>query len=192
MAPGKRAPFLHVIGLIWRHGLALLLGAVPYATLIAFITLYYATRGWSDAGWALTGFGLGYIVVRLFLIQLPDRAGALLTAAITLSIEAVGMLVLAIAPNAMIALIGATLTGCGFSLVFPSLGAEAVKHVSPQDRGAAVGGFSAFLDLALGLSGPIMGVLLAFGGFPLIYVAGAVSAIAALALALALRRSKLG
>ena len=186
---GKREPFFTVVGMIWRHGLALLLAAVPYATLIAFTTLYYIARDWQGAGYALAGFGIGYIVVRLFLAHLPDRAGALLTAAVSLLIEAAGMVVLAFAPNAIVALIGATLTGVGFSLVFPSFGAEAVKRVSPQNRGSAVSGFNAFLDIALGLTGPVMGVLLGVGGFPLIYLAGAVAALAALGLALALRRS---
>lgn len=186
---GKRAPFWHVIGLIWRHGVALLLAAIPYATLIAFVTLFYRSHGWEGAGYALAGFGIGYILVRLFLAHLPDRAGALVTVAVTLVVEAAGMVVLAFAGSPLVAFAGATLTGVGFSLVFPSLGAEAVRRVSPQDRGSAVGGFNAFLDVALGLTGPLMGVLLGFGGFPLIYGAGAVAALAALGLALLLRRA---
>lgn len=188
MAAGKREGFFKVVGLIWRHGLALLLGATPYATVISFTTLYFLAHDWAGAGYALAGFGLGYIVVRIFFIHLLDRAGALLAGAGSLSVEVIGMLLLAVAPNGIVALIGATLTGVGFSLVFPSIGAEAVRKVTPQDRGSAVSAFSAFLDIALGLTGPVMGVLLSLGGFPLIYVAGAVAAVAAIALVLALRR----
>jgi MFS family permease len=49
MAAGKREGFFKVVGLIWRHGLALLLGATPYATVISFTTLYFLAHDWAGA-----------------------------------------------------------------------------------------------------------------------------------------------
>jgi predicted MFS family arabinose efflux permease len=189
-AAGQRVPFYRVIGLIWRHGLALSLATIPYASLIAFITLYFHANNWPNVGFALAGFGGGYIVVRLFLAHLPDRIGGLKVAAISLGIEALGQVVLWLAPDPMIALLGATLTGVGFSLVFPSLGVEAVKRVAPQSRGMAVAGFVAFLDVSLGLSGPLMGLVISIGGYGPVFLGGAVAALAALAVAAAMARTK--
>jgi len=189
-APGTRVPFYKVIGLIWRHGLALSLATIPYASLISFITLYFHANNWANVGFALSGFGGGYILVRLFFAHLPDRLGGLKVAAVSLGIEAVGQVVLWLAPDPMIALLGATLTGIGFSLVFPSLGVEAVKRVAPQSRGMAVAGFIAFLDISLGLTGPLMGLVIALGGYSPVFLGGAAAALAALAIAVGMARVK--
>jgi predicted MFS family arabinose efflux permease len=64
-----------------------------------------------------------------------------------------------LAPSSAFALIGATLTGLGYSLVYPGLGVEAVRSAPPQSRGLAMGAYTAFLDLSLGLSGPALGLV---------------------------------
>ena len=171
--PGARMPFSRVLALIWRQGCGLMLAGVPFAALAAFISLHYAARGWTGAGLALSGFGLGYIAVRVFFAHWPDRFGGARVAAGSLAVEAIGQLVLWAAPDAAVALAGATLTGIGFSLVFPALGVEATRRVPPQSRGLAVGGFVAFLDLALGLTGPLAGLLATGFGYRAVFLAGA-------------------
>lgn len=75
------------------------------------------------------------------------------------------MLLLWLAPNPNLALAGAALTGFGFSLVFPALGVEAVNLVPAASRGAAVGAYSLFIDLSLGITGPVAGAVAAGFGF---------------------------
>jgi predicted MFS family arabinose efflux permease len=85
-----------------------------------------------------------------------------------------------------IAFAGAILTGIGFSLVFPSLGIEAVRRVPPASRGAALGAYAAFFDVGFGLAGPITGVLAGTLGYPSVFAAGAVGTVIAM---LAARRA---
>ena len=70
--------------------------------------------------------------------------------------------------------VGAFLTGSGFSLVFPALGVEAVKQVEEQNQGTALGTYSAFLDLALGLTGPLAGWVAGFYDLATLYLLAAI------------------
>ena len=54
---------------------------------------------------------------------------------------------------------GVTLTGLGYSLVYPGFGVEAFRHAPPQSRGLAMGAYTAFLDPSLGLASPALGLV---------------------------------
>jgi MFS family permease len=182
-----RAPFLAVIGLIWRPGLIVTLATAPFATMAIFLALYFASRSWSGAGLALTGFGGGYVVVRLFLSHLPDRLGGRTVAAACLTVECIGQAILWLAPTPAVAIAGATLSGLGFSLIFPAMGVAATKSIAPGLRGQAVGNFIAFFDLAIGAAGPVVGVVVGYFGISAAFAVGLAAALAALALVPRLR-----
>src|SRR5258708_29271608 len=87
-------------------------------------------------------------------------------------VEAAGLFVLWSATTHDVALAGAALSGCGFALVFPALGVEALKTVADQDHGAALGVYTAFLDLAMGITGPIAGFIVGKFGYSAIFLYG--------------------
>ena len=89
------------------------------------------------------------------------------------------------APNPAVALAGALLTGIGFSLIFPSMGVDATRRVSPELRGRAVGNFTAFFDIAIGLTGPLVGLLVGPLGFQSAFLVGALATLVAIGLLLA-------
>ena len=189
---GQRVPFHRVLGLIWRPGLVLALATVPYAAMAAFLTLDYAAHGWPRAGTALLGFGAAYVLVRLVGSGLPDRFGATRVAVGSLIFEAVGQLLIWCAPAPGMAVLGATLTGLGFSLVFPAMGVLATQSVPPEQRGRAVGNFIAFADIAMGVTGPVVGFAIQWFGITAAFLVGAGATCAALCLLPSLRlgRSK--
>jgi predicted MFS family arabinose efflux permease len=78
-----------------------------------------------------------------------------------------------LAPSAWIAGLGALLTGSGFSLVFPALGVKRSDRLKNKTRDGA-GTYSAFLDLALGLTGPLAGWVAGYYALDTIYLLAAV------------------
>jgi len=186
---GQRLPFHRVIGQIWREGLGLTLQGVGLSGLTAFASLYFAARGWADAGWVMTAFGFGFILVRLVLGHLPDRIGGYRVAVGSLAVEAVGQLLVWAAPTEAVALAGALVTGLGCALVFPALGVEALKRVLPANRGSAMGAFVAFLDIAYGVAGPSAGLVAGQFGFASVYLLGAFCAVIGAVLALLSQRT---
>jgi MFS family permease len=177
-----RVSFLGVARAIWMQGLALVLASAGFGTIAAFLPLRYAAQGWSGAGLALTAFGGAYILVRLSFAGLPDRLGGSRVAMVSLAIEAAGLATIALAGHPLAALLGTALTGFGYSLVFPSLGVEAVSRVPAESRGVALGAFLACFDLGLGAAGPAMGLVASGFGLPAAFLAAAAAALASMVL----------
>ncbi len=171
---GARAPFHAVVRKIWPYGLGLAFGTVGFGVIATFITLYFAAHSWQGAAFTLSLFSVGFICVRLVLGNTITRFGGVPVSLACFIIESLGLLLIWLAPSAWIAGVGAFLTGSGFSLVFPALGVEAVKQVEEQNQGTALGTYSAFLDLALGLTGPLAGWVAGFYDLATLYLLAAI------------------
>jgi MFS family permease len=185
---GERMAFWSVFGRVAPYGLSLTLSSIGYGTLTTFITLYYVNRGWEGAAWCLTVFGVCFIVARLFFINAITRFGGFRSAITCMSVETIGLTLLWLSPTTTVALIGAGLTGFGLSLVYPAIGVEAIKQVPNSSRGAGLGAYAVFFDLALAISGPLMGAIALGMGYGWIFFFAALLSILALGLTLLLAR----
>lgn len=185
---GHRMAFKSVVLRVFPHGMALGLGSVGFGTLAAFVALYYASRSWEGAAHALSAFGCAFIGVRLLFAGTITRYGGFRVAQVSFLVEAAGLALLWLAPSTGLALMGAALTGCGFALVFPAIGVEAVARVPAGSRGAALGAYSAFLDLALGVTGPVAGYISGGFGYPAIFLSAALAVLVGFGIATGLYR----
>jgi len=186
VSQGERIPFHRVFSRVWLFGLALGFGTIGFGVISTFITLYFASRDWSGAAFALSLFSLGFVLFRLLFSRAITRFGGLRVAIVSLLLECAGLLIIWQAESSLLVDLGALLTGCGFSLIFPALGVEAVKQVERQDQGSALGVYSAFLDLGLGLTGPVAGLLIGYWGMQSVYLAAAMMVLGAFAITLRL------
>ena len=182
VASRPRASFLGVLRRIWVLGLAMALASSGVGTLSAFLALQYNAYGWAHVGTALAGFGLAYILVRLAIGGLPDRIGGFKTALLSLAIEALGLITIGTASSPAMALAGAILTGLGYSLIFPSLGVEAMRRVSTDNRGLVLGAYLACFDLGIAAAGPIAGVAANAFGLPAVFPTATAAVVIALIL----------
>lgn len=186
----RRTPFYKMFGAVWVPGMGLAFCSVGFGVVTAFIALLFAARDWGNASLAFTAFGLAFIGARLLFGHLPDKIGGARVASVCVVIEAVGLLLIWSADTAIIAYLGAALTGFGYSLAFPGFGVEAVRRAPPQARGLAMGAYVAFLDISLGITSPLAGVLASGWGIEAVYLAGAIAVALSFGVALMLLRGR--
>lgn len=185
---GARVPFLSVLRRVTLPGLGLALSSVGFGTITAFVALLFVARQWAHPAAAFTAFGIAFIVARLLFGALPDRVGGARVALAAVTVGAAGQGIIALAASPLAAALGAALSGAGYSLAFPAFGVEAVRRAPAQARGAAMGAYVMFLDVALGFTGPAAGYVVRAAGYPTMYLVSAAVMLASLAVAWALLR----
>ena len=185
---GKPLPFRAVLGRVWPYGMALALASAGFGVIATFITLFYDAKGWDGAAFALTLFSCAFVGTRLLFPNGINRLGGLNVAMICFAVEIIGLLLVGFAGEPLMAKVGTFLTGAGFSLVFPALGVVAVKMVPQQNQGSALATYTVFMDLSLGITGPLAGFVMAYAGVSVIYLAAAVLVCIALLMAWQLKK----
>ncbi|ULT24563.1 MFS transporter [Sphingobacterium sp. E70] len=126
--------FKHVLLTVAPFGTCLALGGLGFGSISTFMTLYYEHFNWQNGAACLTVFGIFFILTRLVFNKVIDQYGGLKVALVSLFVESLGLLVIALALHPLWTLIGAALTGLGFSLVFPALGVEAIKRLIKANK----------------------------------------------------------
>ena len=182
----QQAGIFTVLGAVALPGLGFALSGITFGAITSFLTLYFAVSGWNNGALAFTTFALSLIVARILWSGLPDRFGGAKVASYCLIIQAIGLAMIGVARAPALATIGAAISGIGFSLVFPSLGLEAVRRAPAESRGLAMGTYNAFLDLTLGFGSPALGWLGGAAGLGSIFIGSAVAALLAIPIALLL------
>jgi MFS family permease len=181
-----RPAFVRVVGAVWKPGLGLALSSIGFGAITTFVVLLFAQNGWEHAWLGLTLFFGTFVVGRLAGGHLPDRLGGARVALVSVVVEAAGQALIWLAPSAPVALLGAALSGFGYTLVYPGYGVEAVRRAPPESRGLAMGAYTAFLDLALGVASPILGLVASGVGVPAVFLFSALAVLSSAAMALSL------
>lgn len=180
-----------VLRAVWLPGVGLAFSSIGFGAMTAFIALHFSTQGWTPVWLAFTAFACAFIAARAVLGHLPDRLGGARVALCFVLIEGAGQLLLWLATGPGMALTGAVLTGLGYSLVYPGLGLVAVARVPRQSRGMAMGTYTAFLDLALGVATPLLGLLASWTSLRQVFLVSAVCTLCSAVIAgVALRSAK--
>ena len=171
--PHARLELGRVVAAVAAPGLGLGFASIGFGGMTAFSVLLFVERGWRPASLSFTVFAIAFVVARLWLGHLADRIGGAKVALVLALIEAAGLALIGLAPWGWLGFAGAAATGFGYSLVFPGFGVEAVRRAPSESQGLAVGLHTAFLDLALGVLVPALGLVASFKGLGSVFVIGA-------------------
>lgn len=150
-------------------GIALALASAGYVALASFVALHLAQRGIVNGIVAFNAFGFTYVGVRLKWGRLSDTVGPYRVALWSGLVEALGLLLVGIAPNLVVAVIGGLVTGAGLSLLFPALTLVVMDNTEKAQHGTALGMYTSFWDLGLAAGAPLAGFIAGLWGYPAIY-----------------------
>ena len=190
--PPARPAFTRVVGAVWLPGIGLAFSSVGFGAITTFIVLLFAQRGWGQAWLAFTAVSITFMAGRLLFGHLPDRIGGAKVALVFVLIEAAGQALIWLAPSSTLVFLGAAITGFGYSLVYPGFGVEAVRHAPPANRGLAMGTYTAFLDLALGIANPTLGLVASRAGLAAVFLVSMLVVLCAAVIALLLLNGRSG
>jgi len=154
-----RLPMRSVFTRVLPFGAALALATVGFGVVTTYVTLFFQAAGWRDGWMAFTAFGCAFVASRMIFASSITSETGLRLAMRFLAIEVAGLLVIFLSGSPAVTIGGAAVAGFGFALIFPALGVGVIDRVPPQSRGAAIGTFAVFVDVALGLAGPLAGGL---------------------------------
>jgi MFS family permease len=188
----KRPPLIEVASAVWVPGLGSAFSSIGFGAIIAFGSLLAMQRGWSPVWLVFSAFAVSLVAARAVFGHLPDKLGGAKVALVCAITEAAGLALIWFAPGLVLAAAGAVLAGFGYSLVYPGLGVEAVRRTPPESRGLAMGTYTAFLDIALGLGSPVLGLLAKGAGLDAVFLASSLIVLAAAAVAFGLLRAGSG
>ena len=155
--------FLHPAAI--GPGVVLLGMAVGYTSVTAFSALFAREIGMESSGAMFAAFAVTILGVRLFSGRLADTYGRFRVAFPGLIAAASGLAILATVPGPAVALVGVGLYGAGFAMAFPALMALSADRAPESERGAALGTFTAFFDVATATSGAVIGAIADARGF---------------------------
>lgn len=179
-------PLLHPAALL--PGVVLAANVWGMAAFNSFVTLFALQLGLAGGRFVFLTYSITILLVRSIGARIPDAVGPVRTVSASLVLSAAALLWLATVRGPATLYVASGAFGAGQSLAFPALMTLAVRGAPDRQRGAVVGSFTAFFDLAYAL-GPIsLGAVAAFAGYRGVFVGGAVVAMAGLAVLLAGRR----
>ena len=191
-APETRSPALSAAGAEaavplrgWRSivhpggilpGLVLLASTTGMGGFFAFGKLYADSLRMDGAGPIFATLAVIVIVFRSLMPWMPDRLGARRAASIALTFNAAGMVIIGLWADPAGFYAGTAVFAFGVCFAFPALSTLTTLSVPANERGAALGTFSAFLDIGFGAAPVLLGFIAQAAGFNAVFLASALVA----------------
>lgn len=195
-SPHRKISFLERSTLL--PSLTLSLIALSYASIVSFLPLFARKQELGNVGLFFTVFAIMSISSRSFAGWLSDRYGRAVVIIPGLLLAGLSLVLLPFSPTTpglwgtSLSLLGvAVIYGLAFATVQPALMALAIDRAEPSSRGAAMGTFTAAMDLGIGIGSFTWGFIAETSGYTMMYIlAGTVSFLGMIAFAWGNRKTK--
>lgn len=146
---------------------------LTYGSIVSFLPLFFQKQGiTTNPGVFFTVLAITLIFIRVLAGKLSDIKGRKFVIVPGMILITMSLWVLSMADSLWIFLAAALLYGLGFGSVHPTLIALLVDKVGERGRGAAMGTFTAAFDLGIGAGSIVLGMVLQFFGFKVMYLLG--------------------
>lgn len=145
---------------------------LTYGSIVSFLSLFAQEKNMGNPGVFFTVFAIVLIFVRVLAGKLSDIKGRKFVIVPGMVIITLGLWILSVANSFSFFLSAAFLYGLGFGLVHPTIMALLVDRVNDRERGAAMGTFTAAFDLGIGAGSIVLGLVLQYFGFEVMYLLG--------------------
>lgn len=177
-APGS---LLHPRGVV--PGIVIGFAMMAFIGFSVFVPLYAEEIGVDKVGPVFLVASVSVAVVRITLGKVPDRLGPIRATALALVAIAFGSALLAAWQAAGGLYVGAIVLAGGGALVMPAMVPAAIDDVPPNRRSSAMATFTMFIDIAVAVTGPLFGLVVAGAGYRSAFLASiGTTAIAAVVL----------
>jgi MFS family permease len=143
----------------WVPGASGVFASVGYGIVAAFLVPRFAALGFAGQNFALTVFGIAFMVTRFLGSGYADRFGGRHVLLSAFLIESAGLAGLFLTHVEWLAFASTALTGAGLSLLIPSVTSLVTEAADPRERTAALGAVTSAWDLGVAVGGPAGGLV---------------------------------
>jgi predicted MFS family arabinose efflux permease len=143
----------------WVPGASGVFASIGYGIIAAFLVPRFAALDFAGQNFALTVFGIAFIITRFLGSGYADRFGGRRVLLSAFLIESVGLVGLFLTHVEWLAFASTALTGAGLSLLIPSVTSLVTEAADPRERTAALGAVTSAWDLGVAVGGPLGGLV---------------------------------
>lgn len=145
--------------LVWAPCLVMLLTAYSYGAIFTLLPDFGAFVGIKNKGLLFTFLTVASLIVRLLAGKASDRFGRVPVLRISVPLMMVAMLMIGLAEDSLILIVGVTLYGFAQGSTSPSLLAWATDLSDEQHRGRGIAFFYIFMEMGIGLGAFISAII---------------------------------
>ncbi|WP_082208366.1 MFS transporter [Paenibacillus dauci] len=149
--------------------LLILLIGIAAGSIMSFIALYAAEKGFHTVAWFFFIVAAASFLVRLVSGRLFDRLGPGSVLVPSAFLIIAGIWILTLSNSETVFLLSAALYGLGFGAVFPAIQTWCVNLVEEHEHENAMASFFNFFDLGIGGGAVILGMLASAFSYKLVY-----------------------